>query len=256
MNMEDAWDAIASYFRTGGDECIHYGPWSPPESELRLLGDLRKRRVLELGCGGGECSVAFAAAGAQVTALDLSTVQLTAARRLAGQKSVRVDFVHGSAEDLHIFSAHRFDLLFANHVLPYVADLPRAFAEFARVLTPGGSLVFSLDHPVRNLFFDEEDAEMVIYPTRSYFDERPIDWTFGGPETPMRSHHRTVGGWIALIRSAGLLLGRVVEPRPPVDLLDRLWPEDGPLAALRNVPQTVIFVAHKPVVRVESERGS
>jgi SAM-dependent methyltransferase len=249
MNMRQAWDAIAAYLQKEGlyeDACIHYGPWSPPERELQLLGDLGGVRVLEIGCGAGQCSVAFARAGAQVTALDLSDAQLAAAQQRADEAGVSIEFFQGSADELDAFDADRFDLIFANYVLPYVEDLPRAFAGFARVLAPGGRLIFSLDHPLRDCFFDEEEETMEIYPVRAYFDESPLHWRYEGPELPMHSQHRTVSGWLDLIRSAGLHLARLVEPLPPADLLDEMWPEDGPHAPLRNLPQAIIFVARRP----------
>jgi hypothetical protein len=61
------------------------------------------------------------------------------------------------------------------------------------------------------------------------------------------THHYTVGRWIDLLAAAGLHTVRVVEPPPPTAMLDEFWPEDGPLAALRCVPQTVIFVAERPL---------
>ena len=183
-----------------------------------------------------------------MTGLDLSDRQLTAARERASKAGVTVEFIQGAADALELapFDAGRFDLVFANYVLPYVEDLPRAFAGFARVLAPGGRLIFSLDHPLRDSFFDEEDGEMSIYPVREYFDEEPLRWRYKGVGLPMHSQHRTVSGWLDLIREAGLQLIRLVEPLPPPDLLDEMWPEDGPHAPLRNLPQAIICVARKP----------
>jgi 2-polyprenyl-3-methyl-5-hydroxy-6-metoxy-1,4-benzoquinol methylase len=72
---------------------IHYGPSSPNEDDLKLLGDLAGKRVLELGCGGGQCSVAFALRGARVTGLDFAEGQLAFARALAAEHGVEVDFL-------------------------------------------------------------------------------------------------------------------------------------------------------------------
>ena len=60
----------------------HYGPDIPTEAELRLLGDLKGKKVLELGCGGAQCSIAFAKQGATAIGVDFSAAQLAFARQL------------------------------------------------------------------------------------------------------------------------------------------------------------------------------
>jgi SAM-dependent methyltransferase len=84
------WDAQSSEYQSkhaaqlaasGG---TGWGVWQLPESELRILGDVREKDVLELGCGAAQWSVALHALGARVTGLDNSSVQLEHARALPG----------------------------------------------------------------------------------------------------------------------------------------------------------------------------
>jgi len=60
---------------------------------------------------------------------------------------------------------------------------------------------------------------------------------------PIARH--TISQWIDLIM-ASLRLVRVIEPKTPTDVLDDLWPEDSPLAPLRLLPHTIIFIAQAP----------
>lgn len=248
LDMRRAWNQVAAQYQSHhaiGDEVAHYGPWAPPESELQLLGDVRGRRVLEVGCGGGQCSVALARQGAIVAGVDISEAQLEYASRLAAQAGVTVKFVHGAAEDLRAFADGAWDLVFSVYTLQYIADVPACLAACARVLHPQGRLIFSLDHPFRDCFFDDAEQELTPYPARDYFAARPLMWTFTGTGVQMRSYHHPLATWIDMLHAAGFRLLRLLEPLPPVELLDELWPEDGPLAVLRHLPQTVIFVAER-----------
>jgi 2-polyprenyl-6-hydroxyphenyl methylase / 3-demethylubiquinone-9 3-methyltransferase len=105
---------------------------------LRALGDLHGRLVLDAGCGGGLVARELAAAGATVVGIDRSGGSLRVARRAIGGRFLPVQ---GRLERLP-FAAESFKVVVAADVLEHVPDLPAATAELARVLAPGGSLVF------------------------------------------------------------------------------------------------------------------
>ena len=248
VDQRMAWNAVSARYQRLHDfytDDVSYGPWAPPESELRLLGDVAGLRILDLGCGGGQNSIALARFGAHVTGIDLSEMQIAHARRLAAAAHIPVEFVQGSGEALGALGDGSCDAVFSSNTFPYIADMRRCLAECARVLRPGGRLVFSLDHPARDCFYDEEAGELLPYPARSYFDESAVRWAFDGTSVRMESHHRTLSAWIALLVDAGFTLARLVEPPPPTALLDDLWPEDDPRSPLRNLPQCAIFVGER-----------
>ncbi len=248
IDMRNAWNANSESYQSLHEiatESAHYGPWAPRENELRLLGDVRGLRILEIGCGGGQCCIAFARQGAHVTGLDLSDEQITFARDLAKQAGVDVRFVQGDAVDLGAFQNGSRDILFSTYTFHYVEQMAASLRECARVLASRGRLVFCLDHPFRDCFHDDEGDETVIYPVRSYFDGSPLRWTFAASGVPMITYHRTVSEWVEMLHAAGFRLLRMLEPEPPAEMLDAIWPEDGALAPLRMAPQTIIFVAEK-----------
>ena len=92
------WDRERTTTRAGNAEHIAggeaWGVWQLPEAELRILGDVAGREVLELGCGAAQWSIALARRGARCTGLDNSEQQLEHAR------AAGADFplVHASAE--------------------------------------------------------------------------------------------------------------------------------------------------------------
>jgi hypothetical protein len=73
----------------------------------------------------------------------------------------------------------------------------------------------------------------------------------------MRSYHRPLGEWVALVLAAGLHLTQLLEVRAPENVCDDLWPEDSPFAPLRLIPHTAILVATAPdASTIYTKRGS
>jgi SAM-dependent methyltransferase len=117
---ERMWDAQADSYQerhgpqlesAGGDA---WGLWQIPESELRVLGDVAARDVLELGCGAAQWSIALHGRGARVVGLDLSTRQLEHARQAMNAARVEFPLVHSGAEATP-FPDGSFDIVFCDH---------------------------------------------------------------------------------------------------------------------------------------------
>ncbi|MBN1764938.1 MAG: methyltransferase domain-containing protein [Sedimentisphaerales bacterium] len=105
-----------------------------------VMGDIRNKRILDLGCGAGETSVFFAGQGAQVTALDISEQMIDVTRRLAERHHVKLNARVMMAEDMDLPDNH-FDFVFGNGVLHHV-NRTHAYREIHRVLKPDGKAIF------------------------------------------------------------------------------------------------------------------
>lgn len=108
---------------------------------IELLGDLRGKRLLDLGCGTGQGSLHLARRGADVVGVDVSDRRAGVARgSVERPQPGRTSFCAAQAERLP-FADRSFDLIFARDVLMY-ADPRAAAGECRRVLVPGGRAVF------------------------------------------------------------------------------------------------------------------
>src|SRR6516225_8504364 len=107
---------------------------------LGLLGDVRGRRVLDVGCGDGDLALELWRRGAVVTGIDASLYMIDAARARATREGADISFMVGEAASIP-FDAERFDVVVAVTILCFVANAAPVFREISRVLCPGGVLV-------------------------------------------------------------------------------------------------------------------
>lgn len=105
-------------------------------------GDIKGKRILDAGCGGGLLSEDFARAGALVTGIDVRAGAIETAREHAVRVGLSIDYHVGSVEDLQLPESS-FDVVLTSFVLEHVSDLQRAIANVARVLKPDGLYLYS-----------------------------------------------------------------------------------------------------------------
>lgn len=212
------WDTISDQYQIGtriSTDDVHYGPLGLGERELGLLGDVDSKKIIEIGCGGGQNGIVLAKWGARVVGVDPSKAQLEYARRLARKEGVRVRFVQGVAEDLSAFPDRSFDIALSSYAFDYVTDLTAAYSEAKRVLKPRGLFVFCLGHPWFGavgwyLAGDVDEPEVRDYGSWPAQDE--WDWSYpDGTKARMRDHFRTLAQIINELIGAGFLLERLVE---------------------------------------------
>ena len=96
------------------------------------------KRILCLASGGGLQSVLLAAAGADVTVLDLSSAMLDQDRRIAAERRLTIRVIEGSMDDLSMLEPAYFDIVAQPVSTCYVPDVVKVYQEVARVTAPGG----------------------------------------------------------------------------------------------------------------------
>jgi len=103
----------------------------------KLIGDLRGKRILDVGCGLGESSVYFALQGAEVTASDISPGMIEVATNLARFHGVMIHGIVAAGEELNL-SENYFDIVYVANTMHHVADKEKLLGQLQRTLKPGG----------------------------------------------------------------------------------------------------------------------
>jgi len=248
---KDYWDEASEDYQR---ECnipikIHYGPGAPFEDELNLLGNLRGKNVLEIGCGGAQCSIAMARQGAKVTGIDISERQLQFARTLAEKNGVIIKLYQGNIESFPQIRSNSQDLVFSAWALFYVDNLESCFRETYRVLKKGGYFVASSIHP----FFRIVD-EKTLKIRESYFDvgKRTYSEVWkDGTKHYLEVYNRTVSDITNLLMDIGFSIERILEPDSRRNYPENPWYNKfgcNP-KIMSYVPPTIIFKAKKHLIK-------
>jgi SAM-dependent methyltransferase len=242
----DLWNATSEeYQRNHQSELVGdvlWGPSMPPESKMRILGEsLAGKDILEICCGGGQCSIFLAEQGARAVGVDISSKQLEHARRLASEHRMDVRFVEANAEDLSVFPDASFDIAFSSFAFGFVEDIDRAFQEAFRVLRPGGLFAFSWSSPIHVCV--ERTPDGTLRWSRSYFDPAPL--VYDDPQGREVNFYRTYGDWLRHLVDAGFVVTDLLEPEPVAK--ENTYKEEFALDKIRRVPGTMIWRARKPM---------
>jgi 2-polyprenyl-6-hydroxyphenyl methylase/3-demethylubiquinone-9 3-methyltransferase len=151
--------------------------WWDPTSEfkplhqinpLRLdwihnLAQLKGKRIVDVGCGGGILAEAMAKLGATVKGIDLAEKPLKVAQLHGLESGVKVDYEPISAEDLAAREAGRYDVVTCMEMLEHVPDPTATIAACGRLVKPGGWVFFStINRNPKSFLFAIIGAEYVL----------------------------------------------------------------------------------------------
>ena len=213
----DFWDADADDYQAahatdlGPERARAWGAFRVPESELGLLGDVAGLDVLEYGCGAAQWSIELALDGARVVGLDQSRAQLRHARRLQAERDVAFPLVTANAV-APPFAAESFDVVFSDHGAMSFCEPAVTVPEVARLLRPGGRLVFCKATALLFLTYDWKRDRQGRKLQADYFGMRVFDSGEGTVD-----YQISYGEWLRLFAAHGLVVEDLVELRPAAD---------------------------------------
>jgi SAM-dependent methyltransferase len=177
------------------------------------LGDVRGKRLLCLAAGGGKHGPLYAAAGAEVTVVDISGEMLALDRQVAAEKRLALRTVEASMDDLAALGEASFDVICHPVSTCYVPDIAAVYREVARVLVAGGLYLSQHKQPA-SLQADIRPSLKGYELAEPYYRSGPLPEVAG-------SLHRELGTleflhrWEELIGGmcrAGFVIEDLIEP--------------------------------------------
>ena len=210
--VESAYDELSQRYEDHEDDpyCAHFE--FPATTDLVPAVD--GERVLDAGCGHGRYAEWLLERGADVVAVDKSAEMVErAARRVGDEATVRQGDIGAPLP----FDDDVFDGVVSGLALHYVEDWRPTVREFARVLRPGGFLVFSTHNPV---------DDYVAFDAENYFavERLGMTWPTADGEVEVPFYRRPFAGTVTPLLDAGFRLDDLVEPTPE-ESFERAKPE-------------------------------
>ena len=194
-----------------------WGIWGVPESDLHMLDDVAELDAIELGCGTAYVSAWLARRGARPVGIDNSPRQLETARRLQHEHGLEFPLYLGNAEAVPLPDAS-FDLAISEYGASIWADPYAWIPEAARLLRPGGRLVFLANAHLFMLCSPEADDEPATARLlRPQFASRRFEW----PDGLSVEFHLPHGEMIRVLRASGFDIEDLIEIQAPEDATTR-----------------------------------
>jgi len=218
---------------------------------LRVVGEVRGLRVLDLACGNGYLSRWFTRGGAKVVAVDASAPIVERARIRESQEPLGIEYRVADAARLEFLQDGSFDLVVCNMALMDMEDVGSAIREVGRVLRPGGRFVASLSHPcfdqgpsstwLIERFFRSTRVWRKLEKYREPFADE-IPWQIApGQIVTTTGYHRPLSWYARALRAASLLIQTLEEPSPSQEFVE--GSAEGPYIA--QIPVHLVIEALK-----------
>ncbi len=208
-----AWTAANAAYTHGrawsawAQEEITWGVWEVPDAELGAIPEVNGKDVIELGCGTGYFGASLKRRGAgRVVGVDITPAQLETARQCEAEFGLGLEFIEANAESVPLESA-QFDLVVSEYGASIYCDPELWIAEAARLLRPGGELVF-LRNSTLSMLCTPDTGKVQTSLQRPQLGMWRLEWT---DDDPGVEFHPSTGEMVRLLRKNSFTLLDMVE---------------------------------------------
>lgn len=191
---------------------------------ISMLPPLNKKRVLDIGCGGGGFAAACLNQGAaKVDGIDVSKNMVELAQQTYTHPNLT--FMQAAIEHVE-FKSQSYDLITSSLALHYVQDFDAAVAKISYALAPQGIFLFSINHPIASANLSDDDwlkdeqGNPQYLKVHRYHDEgkRQVNWLVGG----VTMYHRTLATIINTLINHGLHIDEIAESAPTAQAIEKM----------------------------------
>jgi ubiquinone/menaquinone biosynthesis C-methylase UbiE len=209
---------------------------------VKLLGDIKGKKILEIGCGTGYWTRFFAKKGANCTGIDSNKNQLNLAKEKNTQK---IKYLEMNATNLKELKPNSFDIVFLEYVLleiPTLAKIKKIFAEINRSLKKNGILLISDMHPFDPFIHKdrfEYPKEFNYYSSGETFKAKALQ--INNKWIKYSDYHWTIQDYSEAFSQTGFVISNIKEPQPSKETIKKI-----PYLKYRNkFPRDIMILAKK-----------
>lgn len=222
-------------------EEITWGLWNVPDAELGTIPEIDGKDVIEIGCGTGYFGARLKRRGARrMLGVDVTPAQLSTARQCEAEFGLGVEFIEANAEAIPLESA-QFDLAVSEYGASIWCDPTLWIAEAARLLRPGGELVF-LRNSTLSMLCMPDSGKVQATLQRPQLGMWRLEWTDTDPGVEFHPSH---GDMVRLLRRNGFALLDLVEIFAPAGAEDHSNYDYVPASWAQKWPAEEIWRAQK-----------
>lgn len=242
MSLREKWNKISSAYQ----EEFFKAWYQLNKAETYLIENPKSKKVLCLGCGGGQDLIELARKGAIITAIDSSEKQIKFAKNLAEQNKVNINYRIMNINSIEKFQKNSFDVVYSSYALGYVKNLKKLFSKVNNILIKGGIFIFSLSHPLMEAGRWVKVKNREYFVVDDYFKEgkKTWKWSFSKiKEVNFFDYHRTLQTFFDSLVSNCFEVEKILEPYPIKRISGVV--EHYQYEKMRRIPYTIVFKARK-----------
>jgi ubiquinone/menaquinone biosynthesis C-methylase UbiE len=257
------WDEAAkSWVKFVREGKNYYSEYLNGPALKRMMGDVKGKRVLDIGCGEGYFSRFFATVGAKVTGVDISGSLVNEAVEEEKRHPLGVEYFVADAANLNMLESDSFDLAFCYMALMDIQNYEGAISEASRVLKTGGRFVALIEHPCfevsralngkmvcgwKKSVGKDGLEEYMYYWISDYFTRHSYtsEWKHNRLTSSFvtTGFHRTLSDYVDAMTKGGLVITKFDEPQP----LEQGVRLHSPMKKHYRIPHSIAIEAVKTV---------
>lgn len=192
---------------------------------MKLLGKVKGKRIYEIACGNGFLARSLVKAGSkEMWASDVSPELITIAQTKYNAKGINYFVREGT--DFRKLPKNYFDSVIIHQGIFYIENLDALFRGIQKILKPGGSLMYTIGHPLSSAFIEavntdtttKERADIIAiakkYPTQ-YTLKMNKKWKMNGEPIAVQywAYKRPLCVYVNIAAKYGLFVSHIIEPR-------------------------------------------
>jgi ubiquinone/menaquinone biosynthesis C-methylase UbiE len=193
--------------------------------------NLKNKKLLDIGCGPGVHIKEYSKRGANCVGIDISDEMI----KLAKKHCPQGEFYVGSAYKLNVKN-NTYDIVTASLLLDHIKDINKAIKEIKRVLKKNGLLIFSVPHPITNVFRDTKKKSFIL--TNSYYDKKIKHYNISGSGLKFPGYPRILEEYFQALINQGFSLEDFRENQ-----IKKSWKKQYP--EFTKIPHMCFFVWKK-----------